>query len=445
MKALLQPVREYVAELWTGLVHGWNRFWFTPADPTTLAAVRICTGIVLLYIHLTCLNQVLNFIGPDGWIDSQAAEELRVVNNDFPTFQERWIYGWWVQSLWFYIQSPTGIWISFSVFIVALLCFTLGLFTRTATVLVWIGHISYIQRGYVTWYGVDTFLAMLLLYLMFGPSGATLSLDRLAERYRAARRALARGRTPSADELALAPRWSANVVIRMIQVHMCIAYLCAGLAKLQGPSWWQGTSVWMTMVVPEFAILDMSWLANFPDWVWQTVSAGGSFMTIAFEISFSFLIWNRTLRPLVLFIAVMMHAGIGVFMGLGTFSAIMLTGCLAFVPPAGLRWLVQTLCQGVKGYRFVYDHHDKAQVRAAAWVAAADPWRQVEICNSHEKGAPAAAGSLVTPNGTVLHGFEAFTRLARSLRVFWLVGPVALWSFTQATRRPEMATAGAKS
>ena len=52
------------------LLAGWDRFWFTPADPATLAAVRICTGLVLLYTHLTCTFDLLSFVGPDAWVDA---------------------------------------------------------------------------------------------------------------------------------------------------------------------------------------------------------------------------------------------------------------------------------------------------------------------------------------------------------------------------------------
>jgi hypothetical protein len=55
------------------------------------------------------------------------------------------------------------------------------------------------------------------------------------------------------------------------------------------------------------------------------------------------LIWNRTLRPLVLTLGVLLHAGIGLVMGLGLFSSVMLIGCAAFLNPTSLRWFWQTL------------------------------------------------------------------------------------------------------
>jgi hypothetical protein len=67
-------------------------------------------------------------------------------------------------------------------------------------------------------------------------------------------------------------------------------------------------------------------------WLWELVTTGGTLFTLAFEISFAFLVWNRSLRPLLIVGAVLLHLGIALCMGLVAFSMMMLTGVLAFVP-----------------------------------------------------------------------------------------------------------------
>src|SRR5438309_1267084 len=52
-------------------VYGWNRFWFRPADPTPLGLVRICAGLVVLYIHVMYSFDLLAFMGPNGWASTQ--------------------------------------------------------------------------------------------------------------------------------------------------------------------------------------------------------------------------------------------------------------------------------------------------------------------------------------------------------------------------------------
>ena len=38
----------------------------------------------------------------------------------------------------------------------------------------------------------------------------------------------------------------------------------AGLAKLQGQAWWNGTAIWGTLAAGEFRLFDLTWLAAYP-------------------------------------------------------------------------------------------------------------------------------------------------------------------------------------
>jgi hypothetical protein len=301
----------------SNMVAAWNRFWFTPTDPTTLAAVRICTGLVLLYSCIACTPSLQSFVGPSAWIDAAAMDEIR--RSDGP------IGVWWGWSVYFVVQSPWAVGLLHAAFLGCLVAFTVGMFTRVASALVWIGHLSFIHRAFMAWSGMDTVLAMLTFYLMFSPAGAALSIDRL-------RRRTANPPTPC---------WDANLCIRLIQVHMAVIYLCAGLAKLQGARWWDGTAVWSVMMMQEFAPFDLIWIARFGDVPCLLISNVGVLLTLGFEISFIFLIWNPSIRPVLLLLALVMHGGIGLFMGMSAFGAAMLTGCLAFVHPATIIWFVE--------------------------------------------------------------------------------------------------------
>jgi hypothetical protein len=434
MHALLQPVRDYVVHTTRDLLRGWNDFWFRPADPATLGMVRICTGLILLYVHLTCAAWILDFVGPEAWVDQEAIAKLRdpqALAKHAPegaatpqALHESKSYAF---SLWFWITNPTIIVILHSVFLLALLTFTLGLCSRISSIVVWMGHLSYIQRSHDIWFGMDTIVLMITLYLMFAPTGATLSLDRLIQRLRAARGALA---VPMRGALLLdppaQPSWTGNAVIRLIQVHMAIVYLWAGLSKLQGAQWWNGVAGYRTMMVPEFRIFSLDWLAEAaPDWITLLVSSFVTYFTLIFEIGFVFLVWNRKLRPLVLFSALLLHLGIGLFMGLGAFAMIMLTGCMAFVEPSSMRRFLEIVFKGRGGMRYVYERHPHASVSAAAVVRAADVFGQVTLVEANDSAVNAPAGSLLLPDGTVLKGASACGKLVRALRVLWLVWPLA--------------------
>ena len=60
------------------------------------------------------------------------------------------------------------------------------------------------------------------------------------------------------------PSVTANLAIRLIQIHMCVIYLFAGTGKLMGEAWWDGTAMWMALANLEYQSLDMTWLAGWP-------------------------------------------------------------------------------------------------------------------------------------------------------------------------------------
>ena len=323
----LQPAITYLRELVRDAIAGWNHFWFTPADPINVAVIRIITGLILLHTHLTTLPDLLDFIGPHAWIDSQALAELRStpvgMENPGP---DAWPGG--EQSIWFYIQDPRWIWAWHALFLMAVVCFTLGLFSRTASMIVWAGHLSYMQRGIVIAYGMDSVLVMLTLYLMFAPTGAELSLDRWWRRWRTP--AASAGHDEAQKSVA------ANVVLRLLQLHLCLIYLFSGLSKLAGGAWWNGTAVYAALMIPEATLFDMAWMAR-RDWLWLWLSNAGSFATLALELGFPIFVWHRRLRPLMLAGAMAMQVGLGILLSLGAFQAAMFAALCAFFPAQALR------------------------------------------------------------------------------------------------------------
>src|SRR5678815_2904903 len=55
---------------------GWERFWFTPGDPTTLCLIRLCCGLVTLYTISVYSFDLQEFFGPNGWYDLKFRMEL---------------------------------------------------------------------------------------------------------------------------------------------------------------------------------------------------------------------------------------------------------------------------------------------------------------------------------------------------------------------------------
>lgn len=446
MRLLLQTWAVNVGRWCKDAARGWDRFWFTPVDPATLGFVRILAASILLYIHLTCLPEFMHLVGPDAWFDTQAVNELiadkddarfQVKEGDAPRLrkeklQARELAGWYRLSIWLVVQEPFWMWMLQGAFLACMFCYAIGFCSRPMSVIAWFAHLSYVTRGYNIWFGMDCILLFILFYLMFAPTGAALSVDRLLARYRALKKA---GK-PSAG-LEPEPSWAANVVLRMIQIHMGIVYLCSALSKLQGPAWWNGMASWRSMNTQEFALFDMRWLGEV-DWAWQWVCAASTLATIVFELVFIFLVWPRWWRPLILVGAVLLHTGIGLFMGLVGFGIVMMTGCSAFLKPEEVRWFFRALFQGRTGYRFVFDRQNSAQWRLARLIATFDVWQQVELVEAHEAKKTHAPGTLVLPDGSSRQGMAVFWKLVPPLRTLWLALPAAYWFF-----RAELKTAPA--
>jgi hypothetical protein len=337
--------------LFLGAIRGWDRFWFSPQDPTTLCWIRLCAGLVVLYVHLTYSWQLLSYVGPEAWIDKIGADyiirEAPVNKLDIgwdDTIQEdpyqKGNYYW---SIYYHVTSPGWIIAIHVFFLTAMLLFALGLWTRYTAALSWAGAICYVHRASSTVFGLDTMMMIVLLYLLIGPSGAVLSLDRWWK----TRQARLKGEEPE----EVKPSLSANFAIRLIQVHFCVIYFAAGTSKLLGSTWWSGTALNLVMLNPEFAPMDygpyfhfLKFLATHR-WLWESFMAFNIVGTLFLELGFPFLVWDMRWRWAAICGAVLLHTGIALFMGLTSFSLIMLCMLCSFIPPEVVREQVNRLCE----------------------------------------------------------------------------------------------------
>jgi hypothetical protein len=330
---------DYLRELWRASIAGWNRFWFTPVDPATLGLLRILAGAMLFYTHLVWGIDLDRFLGADGLIPVASAKSL--YGDSFR----------WAVSLLWYVDSPVALRVVHYGGLIVLAMFTVGLFTRVTSILAFVVALSYVNRVPGALFGLDQINVMLATYLMLGPCGAAYSVDR----WRAVRRA-GEGGAP------VVPSIAANVATRLIQLHMCLIYFFAGLGKLQGDMWWEGTALWGAAFNLEYQTVDLTWLVRHP--VFTAVLTQG---TAYWEMFFCVLVWPRLLRPLVLFIALPLHLGIGICMGLMTFGLVMPIGLVSFVSPSLVRRLLDCQQAGAgEGPANIADADARPKVRRAS-------------------------------------------------------------------------------
>ena len=70
-------VEEHVTSSWWAEARAaWQRFWFTPRLPHTMAMIRIGCGLMLAYMHIIWLSQLDDFFGPHAWVDGPTSRYL---------------------------------------------------------------------------------------------------------------------------------------------------------------------------------------------------------------------------------------------------------------------------------------------------------------------------------------------------------------------------------
>ncbi len=271
-----------------------ERFVFRPASAAPLAALRIGLALVLLAQAAMVAPVVFELYGDRGLLQGPLREALSA--SGLPRL------GWLMDAVArLGVPAAPVVSATCAVYVASLLALLAGLRTRVAAAVAWITHLTLMTTAPGTVYGADVFANIFLFYLVWMPSGATLSLDR--------RRARAPG----------APTPGARLALRVVQMHLCGTYLASGVEKACGEGWWNGEAIWRALMLPEYRHFDFSFLAAHP---WMAAAAGWAVLTV--EIGYPFLMWSRrTRRPWVVATAGM-HLGIALLMGLRVFGAIMI-------------------------------------------------------------------------------------------------------------------------
>ncbi|WP_143543958.1 HTTM domain-containing protein [Rhodopirellula sp. MGV] len=295
----------------------WERFWFTPRRPHLLCVMRIATGVMLLYCHLVLAGSLLKFIGPNGWISNEMAQQLHdgaFGNRD------------WARSYLWRIDSPGLLYAhhGFTLFVTAAMA--VGLLTRITVPLTLFLQLMYLHRLTGALFGLDQIVTYITMYLAVAPCGAKYSLDaiirtRLGDRIETSRR-LAWLFPDSTASVA------ANICTRLLQLHLCVIYLFGGLSKARGETWWNGLAVWYAVSNYEYQSINMTWLSRYP-----AIISALSNVTLFWEVFYCALVWPRVTRPVVLAIAVMVHGGIAMFLGMITFGSMMIVANAIFLSP----------------------------------------------------------------------------------------------------------------
>ena len=315
--ALATSVRDW----WRDGFRAWDAFWLTPRDPTMLGLLRIATGLMLVYCHLVLARDLTAFLGESAWINNETARALH--DGTFGMSDWGRSYLWW-------IERPLGLWLHHAFTLLVTLAFAVGFLTRLTAPAAWFLQLMYIHRLTGALFGLDQIVTYMVMYLMLAPCGSCFSVDAWLRRRFAARQKLSPvlrwllpDRTPSV---------AANVATRLLQLHLCVIYLYGGLAKARGQMWWDGTAVWFAVGNFEYQSIDMTWMSRYPH-----LFSILTHTTLFWEVFYCAAVWPKWSRPIVLAVAVAVHGGIAMFLGMITFGLMMISANMIFVDPVWLR------------------------------------------------------------------------------------------------------------
>jgi hypothetical protein len=316
-----------------GIVQAWNAFWFTPANPTGLHALRVLGGLLILTWLLSYWGQQEAFFGLNGWFDRQAYLEASRLQ-DLPT-----PIGWSVLYLAGTDATLLNAMYYAALAIVAL--FTLGVATRITAILTWVVVVSFAANPAIG-YDADALLGILAFYLMIGyvllgqwGRPQSLAGRLLGNRDTFLFSSLLWGR----ESRPAAASHAANLALRLFQVHFALVVVTSGLHKLQFGEYWGGVALWFPLNPPLEVTQETlrRQAANIPTRLFFLSLA--QYAVLAWQIAFPLFAWRKRWRVLLLGGAVVAWLGSAFLYRLPLFGPLYFLFCLSYLTPAEWQWI----------------------------------------------------------------------------------------------------------
>jgi uncharacterized membrane protein YphA (DoxX/SURF4 family) len=278
-------------------------WWTEPIRAERLAALRIALAAVLLVDVLgTYLPCSQDFFGPNSLGSASIFEGS-------PTS------GPW--SLARHVEAPHVPTLAVAAWTVISLLLLVGLASRLNALAAWAFSLIFLNLNPHVHNAGDTIRTIILFYLMVSPCGAAWSLDNWRRRRH----------RPRAEAASVHP-WP----VCLLLVQLAIIYFYNGVHKFLGPQWRAGTA--LHYVLADLSLARMSYVQlPAPFWLTQPLT----WMVLAWEIGFPFLVYCRPTRTVTLLFGVAMHVGIGLTMELGMFAPYMLCMYVPLAPWERLR------------------------------------------------------------------------------------------------------------
>ena len=195
----------------------------------------------------------------------------------------------------------------------------LGIFPRCAAFCAWLATVSYAYRNIDILHSGDNLIRIGTFFLIFARTDGVFSLPFVVRRW-----FFSQASSDSQPRPGLVPAWPQ----RILQLQLCVLYLTAGIWKVTGPTWRNGTAVGLVLQLGEFQRFPI------PDFFMTPVmSQLMTYATLAFELGFPVLIWIPKLRLPVLLAGLAFHAGLDWVMNVQLFQWLITAYYLLWLKP----------------------------------------------------------------------------------------------------------------
>jgi hypothetical protein len=315
-------------------VAAWDRFWFEPQSVSTLAVVRIAFAFIVVCWTASIGHDLFAFYSDAGVLPEQP-DPGRLIGS-----------GAWGPLGTF--TSDGALLLTYFALFVGALFLLVGLKTRVAAVVVFVGLVALTRRNIWVLDSGDFLLRGIAFFIALAPSGAALSLDR---------RLRVRRHGPDAQPFPLRAAWP----IRLLQIQVSILYLTAVWDKVAGATWRSGIAVSYVFRIENLERFPVPASIASSELISNVLTYG----TLGVELALGILVWNRKLRPWVLLAGVGLHLGIDYAIRVGFFSYAIFVLYIAFIPPETMdRWLL-ALRERLAPLRERYARKRRSAARAA--------------------------------------------------------------------------------
>ncbi len=276
-----------------------DRFLFESCDPIIASVLRIG------YATLLIINVCVWMLDGNRWFSD--AGVLKV-----DTVQHLSRIPYW--SIFSVSSSTEFVQIGLSILLLQSILLLVGCWSRFQAACIFVWLVSFQHRNPLICDGEDTVFRLFAFLFIFLPLDHAWSVTNLF-------------RSPIFPKRDPAQAWG----LRLVQVEISAIYLSAGLSKLQGTTWRDGTAMYYVFSMDDYmgrfwltdSVLDIPWIIRFATW-----------SALSIEIALPFALWWKHSRRTAILVGIGLHLAIELSMNLFLFEWLMILGLLSFLKPS---------------------------------------------------------------------------------------------------------------